>query len=69
MAKGTAWDIIHTVVGPRLKEVGIKIEFPYGTIMSVLDWDNGVAMHTPKGTVHVLGDGRIVDTDDVLKLK
>lgn len=70
MGDSKAWEVINTVVSPRITEMGLDrlMRFPYGTIMSSLDWSNGVAMYTPFGTIHVLGSGEIVDTDNVLKL-
>jgi len=71
MSKDKAWEVINNVVRPRMKEIGLdkKMVFPYGTIMSTMDWDNGVAMHTPKGDFHVLGTGEIVDELNILQYK
>lgn len=71
MGKSRAWDIINKVVAPRIKEIGLdeRMKLPYGTIMSEKDWDNGVAMYTPVGTVHVLGTGEIIDEENVLKYR
>jgi len=63
MAKMIAWDVMNKVVLPRTQKLGVET---HSTIYSRLDWDNGVALQTAKGDIHVLGTGEIVDENDVL---
>jgi hypothetical protein len=64
MAKEMAWDIMNKVVIPRAERKGLQIGM---TIYSTRDWDNGVALDTSGGTIHVLGTGEIVDENNALK--
>jgi hypothetical protein len=65
MAKLLAWDVMNKVVMNRLQNIDVEINSPF--IQSDLDWDNGVAIPTSKGTIHVLGTGEIVDENNILK--
>lgn len=71
MSKAIAWEILHEIVSPRMKEVGLskEMKFPYGTVMSTMDWENGLAVWTPKGEIHILGTGEIVDEKNLLKFQ
>lgn len=64
MANQLAWDVMQKIVFPRTKY--LKIE-TFMTIHSTEDWDNGVALQTEKGVVHVKGTGEIVDRDNALQ--
>lgn len=63
MGRPLAWDIINKVVWPRLDAMGIKNG---RTICSTKDWNNGVALQTDEGTIHVLGTGEVIDESNVL---
>jgi len=64
MANQLAWEIMNKVVLPRTSY--LKVE-TYMTIHSNYDWDNGVAVQTEKGDIHVKGTGEIIDTNNVLQ--
>jgi hypothetical protein len=64
MTTQVAWDVMNKVVLPRAEKKGLQIG---ATIYSVKDWDNGVALDTSGGIVHVLGTGEIVDENNALK--
>lgn len=63
MTKQLAWEIMNKVVWPRVDVIGIRNST---TIYSSLDWDNGIALKTDEGIIHVLGTGEVVDVDNVL---
>lgn len=64
MTKQLAWDVMNKVVLARTKYLGVETVM---TIHSNKDWDNGVALQTEKGDIHVLGTGEIVDENNVLR--
>lgn len=64
MSKSIAWNTVHNVISPRLKELGIKGGI---SICSTEDWDNGVAISLKQGVIHALGNGEIVDEKNILK--
>lgn len=63
-----AWDIMNKVIIPKLEYLqrsGVGIEIG-STIMSSIDWDNGVAISTNKGAIHVKGTGEVIDETGAL---
>lgn len=63
MGQALAWDVMNKVVWAKAIELGYKGAM---TIYSTLDWDNGVALNTSDGVIHVLGTGEIVDENNIL---
>jgi hypothetical protein len=63
-----AWEVMNEIVNPKIMKPELDVEVG-STIRSNKDWDNGVALVTNKGLIHVLGNGEIIDENNVLKLR
>lgn len=61
------WDLFHKVIS---KEFDVRKDLKFEmTCMSPLDWGEGIAVHTNKGIIHILGDGTIIDKHNILNDK
>jgi hypothetical protein len=65
MTTPIAWGVMNNVVWKKAIGLGHKNAM---TIYSSKDWINGVALSTKDGIIHVLGNGEIVDENNVLNL-
>jgi hypothetical protein len=65
MTTKIAWEVMDKVVRPRAKELDVMGKYD-GTIYSTEDWDDGVALETQRGIIHVKGTGEIIDEKNIL---